>query len=271
MILRVWLAFTSYLLLVAGTYGATPGTAVIPASRDTSIYQNSPNNSGGGAAGIFAGTNGQGSARRGLVAFDVAGNVPADAVIIGAELTMYLGTGSGGLGEPLGLHRLLADWGEGTAGSSTPTVNNSGNGFAAGVGDATWNARFHSPTSPTAWSAPGATGDYVATPSTITIVSNAVDTPFTWHSSPDMMNEIRTWRDNPAANFGWALVNQSEGRSGSARAFYSSEATLNSTGGALNSAWRPTLTVNYILIPEPATAWLLIMAGGALAMVRIRR
>jgi hypothetical protein len=85
-----------------------------------------------------------------------------------------------------------------------------------------------------------------------------------------MINDVRTWRDNPAANFGWALVNQSEGRSGSARGFYSSEATLNSTSGVLNPAWRPTLTVNYILIPEPATA-LLLLASGALAMIRVRR
>jgi len=269
MILRTWFVIASFWFAGIAAYGA-PGSSVIQASRDTSIYQNSPNNSGGGAAGIFAGTNGQGSPRRGLVAFDVAANVPADAVIIGAELTMYLGMATGGLGEPLGLHRLNADWGEGTAGSSTLTVSNSGNGFAAGVGDATWNARFHSPTSPIPWTAPGATGDFVTTPSTVTIVTNTIDTPFTWHASADMINDVRTWRDNPAANFGWALVNQSEGRSGSARGFYSSEATLNSTSGVLNPAWRPTLTVNYILIPEPATA-LLLLASGALAMIRVRR
>jgi hypothetical protein len=71
-------------------------------------------------------------------------------------------------------------------------------------------------------------------------------------------------------NFGWALINQSEGRSSTARAFYSSEATLNSTGGALDPSWRPTLTVDYIVIPEPGAMMLLVFAG-PLAFVRRRR
>jgi hypothetical protein len=246
----------------------SPVAAVIPASRDTSIYQNSPNNSGGGAAGIFAGTNGQGSPRRGLVAFDVAGHVPAGATIIGTELRMYLGQATGGIGEPVGLHRLTADWGEGTAGSATPTVANSGNGFTAALGDAIWNARFHSPTSPTPWTAPGATGDFASVPSSVSIITNTLDTPFFWYPSIEMMNDLRLWRDNPSTNFGWALIHQNESRSSSARAFYSSEATLNSTGGALDPAWRPTLTVLY-LIPEPAGI-LLALFTGPLCLMRRR-
>ena len=48
----------------------------ISASKDNTIYQNLATNSAGGAAGIFTGANGAGSPRRGLIAFDVAGNLP---------------------------------------------------------------------------------------------------------------------------------------------------------------------------------------------------
>jgi hypothetical protein len=60
-------------------------TTMIGASRDNTIYQRAVNNSAGGAAGIVSGANGQGSPRRGLVTFDVAGSVPAGAVITAAE------------------------------------------------------------------------------------------------------------------------------------------------------------------------------------------
>jgi hypothetical protein len=265
---RMRLAVILLLILGPTACAAAPVVATIPASRDTTIFQNPPHNSAGGAVGIFAGTNGAGSPRRGIIAFDVAAQVPAGAIITGVELRMYLATAANALGEPLGLHRLSADWGEGTAGSTSTSVSGSGGGFAAGIGDATWNARFHSPTSPTPWSAPGATGDYATLASTITIVSNAVDAPFTWHSSLDMVNDLRSWRDNPMTNFGWALINANEGRSASARAFYSRSAMLNSSGGPLDPAWRPTLTVTYI-VPEPATLFLLVIVAAA-AMIQRR-
>ena len=87
----------------------------IVASKDHSIFQSAVSNSAGGSAGIFSGANANGSPRRGLVAFDVAGSVPAGSLIIGTQLTMYLGNAGSALPQPIGLHRLTADWGEGTA------------------------------------------------------------------------------------------------------------------------------------------------------------
>src|SRR3954467_12342415 len=49
----------------------------IVASKDNTIFANFASNSAGGAAGIFSGANNVPSARRGLIAFDIAGSVPA--------------------------------------------------------------------------------------------------------------------------------------------------------------------------------------------------
>jgi hypothetical protein len=170
---------------------------------------------------------------------------------------MYLGAG-GGANVSIGLHQLLADWGEGAAGSANTSTNGGGQGFAAGVGDATWAARFHSPTTPTLWTAPGAMGDFDPTASASANIAAAINSPFQWLSTSALVADVQGWLDNPAMNFGWALVNTSEGTSGSVRAFYSSEATQNSaTGGLLDPAWRPTLIVSYV--PEPSTFALLLI------------
>ena len=81
--------FLVALALISPT--AWSASTTIGAGKDNSIYQSAVNNSAGGAAGIFSGTNGNGSPRRGLLAFDIAANVPAGATITGAQLSMYLG------------------------------------------------------------------------------------------------------------------------------------------------------------------------------------
>jgi hypothetical protein len=252
---------------------AWAATVSIPASRDNTIYQSAPNNSAGGAAGIFVGTNAAASPRRGLITFDVAGNVPAGATITSAHMTMYLGTAASTFNTTIGLHRLNADWGEGAAGSSNPSLSGGGNGFAAATGDATWNARFHSPTTPTAWTAPGANGDFNAGTSASALISfstpTSLDLPFTWGSTPALVNDVQSWLNHAASNFGWALINTNETAGQSVRVFYSSEATLSSGGTPLDPAWRPTLTVTYV-IPEPS-AFRISMLTATLVLARRRR
>ena len=64
------------------------------------------------------------SPRRGLIQFDVAGNVPAGATITGVQLTLFLGQVAGTDMTPrdIGLFALGADWGEGTTGSGNTTI-----------------------------------------------------------------------------------------------------------------------------------------------------
>ena len=216
------------ILALSLTPSARSAVVTIPASKDNTIIQNNPNNSSGGGAGIFVGTNGAGSPRRGLLAFDIAANVPAGSTITSASLVMHLGAAGSTAGVTIGLHRLTADWGEGTAGSSTPTVSGGGNGFAAAPGDATWNERFMGSA---AWSSPGASGDFNPAASASRIVGGEVGIPdYVWGSSAATVADVQNWLDSPATNFGWALINANEGTNQSVRAFYSRSATLNSTG-----------------------------------------
>src|SRR5215213_9552659 len=59
----------------------------IGASKDNTIYQNSPTSSAGASGAIFSGTNNTTSPRRGLIAFDVAGSLPAGVTITSGSLT----------------------------------------------------------------------------------------------------------------------------------------------------------------------------------------
>jgi hypothetical protein len=227
---------------------AWPATVVIGAAKDNSIFESNSNNSAGGSAGIFSGTNGMGSPRRGLIEFDVAAHVPAGATITGVELTLYLGNAPNSDNQSIGLHRLTREWGEGTAGSSLANIAMAGMGFPADPGDATWS---HAVLDSAAWTNAGAMGDFSGTASASTVVNGPIESPFTWSSTAALVNDVQGWLDSPASNYGWALINGNETTIRSNKAFYSREATQNSSGVAnsLDPAWRPSLLVTYLAPP----------------------
>jgi hypothetical protein len=231
---------------------AAAATKTIRASKDNSIFENFPDNSAGGSAGIFAGTTATGSPRRGMLAFDVDDAVPAGATITSVELTLYLGMSAGGT-QTVGLHRLTTDWGEGTAGDTLPTVRNAGIGFLASPGDATWSASF---LGASLWSNPGGTGDFAAVPGASALVGEEFDIPITWESTAALVSDVQDWLDNPAANFGWALINADEVTIATARAFYSREATVDAGGDPMDLARRPELTITYV--PEPGSCMIML-------------
>src|ERR1700761_3206920 len=95
--MKLALAFS---LLFAGAM--TPAFADVldfGANHDTTLFQNAPNNSAGGGPGIFVGTNGSVSPRRGLISFDLS-SIPEGAMITNVTLTLTVGmiAGSGGGG-----------------------------------------------------------------------------------------------------------------------------------------------------------------------------
>jgi hypothetical protein len=234
--------------------------AVIGASKDNTIFENVPNNSGGGAAGIFSGNNNTPSKRRGLIAFNIAASVPADSTITGVELSMYLANAPNTNNQTIGLHRLSLDWGENTADTSSPAVSGAGNGVAALAGDATWNQNFFGTSS---WPTAGATGSSNATASGTAVVGGPIDSQQKWLSTAGLISDVQGWLNNPATNFGWAIVNANETSAATMKAFYSRQATL-SNGGVSGSptidpTWLPRLTVTYV--PEPAATLLLLLAG----------
>jgi hypothetical protein len=228
----------SHGLVAAGR--AAPTTVVLGASKDATIYSNHVDRGSGGGNGLFTGTNGQGDRRRAIIAFDVAGHVPPCATIQHVQLTLVLGQLAT---EPpavstIGLHRLTADWGEGTTQQQNPpndSFGGMGQGAPASEGDVTWNARFFSATTPTPWTTPG--GDFLASPSASSAIGLPLNVGYTWDSTAALVADVQGWLDNPSTNFGWMLVNADETSMSTFRVFYSRHVAT--------ATWRPQLSITY--------------------------
>ena len=81
---------TVALLLAAGAVApAAGGTVVLTPSRDNTLYESPTGELSNGAGEyLFAGSTLNGNRRRALLAFDVAGQLPAEATIESATLTL---------------------------------------------------------------------------------------------------------------------------------------------------------------------------------------
>jgi hypothetical protein len=219
--IRGWL--TGLIFIAVPGWCAYADTIGIPASKDTTLYENNTTNSNGMGWYVFAGrTIRDFGARRALLAFDIAGAVPAGATINAVALQLTVSKNPGTSDISLALHRLTADWGEGASVAS----DLGGDGVAAENGDATWLHRFYDTAF---WAAPG--GDFVATPSaTQTIAGNA---SYCWDSADPGQNnaaligDVQAWLDNPATNFGWILKDDENTPATSARRLNSHENATN--------------------------------------------
>src|SRR5205085_7382798 len=171
-------------------------TITVTPSKDNTLYQYDPaegDHSNGAGFHFFAGENGMGELRRGVLAFDIAGSIPAGSTITAVRLSMNMSmTPAGAL--MVELHKLLADWGEGT--SHAPMGE--GDGAPATPNDATWRHRFFDSVF---WTTQG--GDFSATVSASQMVGGVGQ--YTW-SSAQMVTDVQGWLDNPASNFGWLML-----------------------------------------------------------------
>src|SRR6266508_6305444 len=131
--------------------------------------------------------------RRGVVAFDIAGSIPPGSTITGVSLSMHMSRTLFETAQTVELHRLLADWGEGTSDAS----GQEGGGAPATTNDATWRHRFYSAIF---WTTQGA--DFSATVSASQSVGVIGD--YTW-SSLQMVADVQSWLNTPATNFGWLV------------------------------------------------------------------
>jgi len=259
---KFWVVFCA---VASAAAFSSADVATIGAAKDNTIFQSNPNNSLGAGQAIFAGTNAQSSPRRGLIQFDIAGAIPAGATINSVQLTLYLNSAAGGSGTSptVRLYRLSNDWGEGTAGSSVNGAAGVGQGFAAGEGDATWNARHFSATTPTLWSTAG--GDFSSTDSAaLSIAGSTLNAPYTWGSTSGMVADVQSWLNDPSNNFGW-LLQSDEGSASTVRGFWTREAAR--TG---QIAFVPQLQVTYTAVPEPV-GMMLMLAGSLLGIRRRAR
>ncbi len=162
--------------------------------KDTSLYSEVDILSNGSGSHCFAGrVNFTGGIRRALLAFDIAGHVPAGATIDYVVLTLHVSrTGAGPV--PVTLHRLLLDWGE--AGSDAE--GQEGAGTVAEPGDATWS---HAVYETVPWGNPG--GDYVPVVSASTMIGGLGFC--TWQSG-GLVADVQFMLDNPGRDFGWVVV-----------------------------------------------------------------
>src|SRR5256885_7242119 len=90
-------------------------------SKDNTLYEFDPAEGDvSNALGdhFFTGETAMGELRRGVLAFDITGNVPAGSTITGVTLSMHVSRVPNNTGRTVELHRLLAAWGEGTSQAS---------------------------------------------------------------------------------------------------------------------------------------------------------
>jgi hypothetical protein len=225
-------ALLAVLLMTAlGCTVASSATAAIiniNPNKDNTLYEYDPaegDHSNGAGFHFFAGENAMGELRRGVVAFDVAGAIPPGSTIVAVSLTMNMSmTPAGAL--TVELHKLLADWGEGT--SHAPMGE--GDGAPATPNDATWRHRFFDTIF---WTNEG--GDFSATVSASQSIGGIGQ--YTW-TSAQMVADVQSWLDDPASNFGW-LVLGDESAAATAKRFDTRE-----------SASPPMLTIQYIPGPR---------------------
>ncbi len=221
---------------------AFAGSVTLYPNADTSLFANFPDNDLGASSSLVSGVNGSGFSSRALVRFDVANQIPSNAVIQSVALTMNVVTvpGGGGVASVFDLRRVLLGWGEGAGTSNT--------GSPANAGEATWNNRMH-PSTP--WTVPGGaiSNDFSETLSASMLISGLGS--YTFNSTTQLVADVQQWLLNPSANFGWVLISESENTAFTARRFGSREDAVNT----------PVLVVEYAVPATTQIQW--IKAVGA--------
>jgi len=279
--------------ILAALLAATSGqrteaeTAALRPVEDNTLFQHDPNdpnsslNSNGRGNFFAAGaTRSRGQLQRGLLRFDFSG-IPAGATVLpgSAALRLYVVDAPRNdptLTRPFWLVRLtgLAEpWGEGD--SLIDMGSGAGKGTDAEAGDATWFHTqylpgFHDPDTfipggTGYWSEMGALGDppldpwndfgaplgYAGQQGEFAVLSSA------GAASDVMVDDINAWLAEPASNFGWIVIGDEtvdDPDASSKRGFATREhATI---------AFRPLLTFEYTVVPEPGTIALLVTAAG---------
>jgi FtsP/CotA-like multicopper oxidase with cupredoxin domain len=167
----------------------------IPASKDNTLYENATGAVSNGAGEyVFTGRTKDGVRHRGVIAFDIAGSIPAGSTVNSVTLQLHLSREANTTLRTTTLHRLLADWGEGTSNAG----QNEGQGAPSTTNDATWIHRFYPSTF---WATAG--GDFNATAGASTgVTGNGF---YTWSAST-LVTDVQAWLDTPSGNFGWLIL-----------------------------------------------------------------
>lgn len=200
-------------------------TVTLAPSKDNTLYQTVDGSiSNGAGSQLFAGATGSRDLRRALLAFNITSQIPQGSQVTRVVLTLNVSASIAGA-QPMSLHRVTTDWGEG---ASTAFVGFSwgaggGRGAPAMAGDATW---IHTFFPDRRWTKPG--GDFDATPDATTTTAAF---QYTWES-PAMIARVQQWLDQPSTNFGWIVIG-TEPAVRTAKRFNSREAAQQQTAPAL--------------------------------------
>lgn len=228
---RCALAVVAAVFLAAGAHfqnAAHAAQVTLNAVKDNTLFEWPEGGQFSNGAGeyFFAGRNNQDqpfSIRRGLIAFDVAGSIPAGSTITGVTLTLYMSRTTAPATN-VTLHRLSSDWGEGASDAG----GQEGLGAASEPGDATWEHTFYDTQF---WTTPG--GDFLGAVSATTSVGG--NGFYSW-TGAGLVADVQYWLDNPGSDFGW-LVKGDESAPHLAKRFNSR------TSGTVSR--RPALVINY--------------------------
>lgn len=193
--IRFWsMCLATSLSIVCGSNGLA-ATITLGSVKDATLISDASAELALGAAySIYAGrvgTQGLGTLRRGLIQFNFQ-SIPPGAVVTSVQLKLYMSQSQAGT-YTVDLKRALLSWGEGASFAF------GGGGAAAMVNDATWINRFY-PGTP--WPTPG--GSF----SSAVSASRSVGSVgwYVWGSATRMVEDVQTWIDQPAMNFGWGVL-----------------------------------------------------------------
>ncbi len=210
------------LLALPPAASAAETLSLIP-DADSSLIEIAPTNNFGGMPFFNAGTTQVGTRNRGLLRFNPAPALPRGARILTAELTLeVVGIPADGFAEGVfQLHRVLQPWTEGS--QVSPDPEHPGFGHPAAPGETTWLDRHHGQTAP--WTLPGGQPgtDFLLAPSSEQTIYGLPDSPYTFASTPQLVDDVQLWLDRPDANFGWILLPRDESTRFTARRFASRE------------------------------------------------
>ena len=227
---KTFLELTLAIALACTAANSTRAAIInITPSKDNTLYEYDPAEGDlSNALGfhLFAGETAIGELRRGVLAFDIAGSIPPGSTIIAVTLSLNMSRTALDTARTIELHKLLADWGEGTS----QATGEEGRGAPAPPNDATWRHRFFDTIF---WTNEG--GDFSATVSASQSVGDIG--PYMW-SSAQMVADVQSWLDNPASNFGWLVLGDE------------STTTTTKRFDTRESASPPVLTIQYLAGPR---------------------
>ncbi|HOC44809.1 MAG TPA: DNRLRE domain-containing protein [Thermoanaerobaculales bacterium] len=224
---RLSLSAVLIILVSLAMAGLAPAQTIeLAPIMDATLYEDAGGVLANGSGSyLFVGRTAQPLTRRALIAFDIAGAIPAGSTIITAELKIEVSKVSDPSDQTVFVHRVTESWGEGA--SDAP--GQEGSGAPASPGDATWIHRSY-PADP--WTTAG--GSFVPAASAQRAIGSIGS--YSFNSTPQLVSDVQAWLDDPSGNFGWILLMTST-TNGTAKRFDSRE---NATANA-----RPKLEIQY--------------------------